>query len=736
MAPMNRVLEVLNGEIEQRNKKITLSFEGFLRAVRENPQRHLRNIFQLFHDMVEDYVGEGENEYPDDPESIGYVKYDCSKLFVEGADYPFFADRLFANRFVDQVKSLKQGSRQNQLHAYLGPHGCGKSTFLNNLIRAFEKYTSTEAGRVFEMFWVINSGGGKQIEVPCPSHDHPLLIIPRDRNCRVNFLRNLLPEEMMQRVLKEKEYEWVLREEACTICRSLFWALCDKLEEPSLIWEAIKVRPYIFDRSMGEGVSVFNPGDQLTGRIASLERSPATKEKSSDTYIQEQLNQFFGFQHVKYVFSQHAKTNNGIYVLMDVKGENKPRLAELHNIITEGVRKVGDIEERVNSLFIALMNPEDEDAIEEDKAERLEGRIQKYNVSYVLEVPTEMQIYFSVFGEQVNRYFLPRVLENFARVIIASRMHEECSPLIDWIKDFGRYEKYCDESGLLLRMEIYSGIIPPWLSEEDRKEFASKVRKEIVAYGEIEGKEGFDGRESIRLFGDFLNRYGDREGRLITMEDVASFFRHKIGRRLRDDKIPSGFISSLVNWYDYVVLNEIKEALYFYNEEQIKEDILHFLCAINHHPDGSKIECVFTGKEVEVTVDFFRIMGVYLTGEEMTNEGAMRYTRRIQEAYARVLSQEGGEKITETELYQELFAAYVRNLKEKALQPFLDNETFWDAVKAFPDGDEFKAADTRLKDHITHMIENLITKFGYTEQGAKEICLYVREKGVAEKFAL
>jgi len=49
---------------------------------------------------------------------------------------------------------------------------------------------------------------------------------------------------------------------------------------------------------------------------------------------------------------------------MGVKSYNSERLLELHNIISEGIHKVEDLEENVKSLFIALMNPEDEKAIE------------------------------------------------------------------------------------------------------------------------------------------------------------------------------------------------------------------------------------------------------------------------------------------------------------------------------------------------------------------------------------
>jgi hypothetical protein len=398
---------------------------------------------------------------------------------------------------------------------------------------------------------------------------------------------------------------------------------------------------------------------------------------------------------------------------------------------------VDDTEERISSFFIALMNPEDKDAIEDNKVEKFEGRIQYNRIYYVLEVPTEVRIYRSILGEQIDKYFLPRVLENFARVIISSRMNDECEPIRDWIGDLRKYEKYCDEFGRLLRMEIYGGVIPPWLSEEDRKKFTAKVRKSIIAYGNEEkginsGREPIDGRESIKLFREFFNRYGGKIN-LINTGNLVDFFMRGISREKRDKHIPKNFINSLVNWYDYEVLNEVKESLYFYNEERIKEDILNYLCAVNYDPE-CKIKCRFTGKEIEVTEEFFKSMGSFFTGEELSLEGALDFAKRIREKYTQVIAQEPEKEITETELYQELFKSYVRNLKEKALQPFLDNENFREAIKSFGI-QEFETFDTRLKEHIVYMNKNLINKFGYTEEGAKEICLYVIDQNLVEKFS-
>ena len=740
MSSVAGALSRLRQEMEKKEKRTILSFEDFLEIARTEPQKVLRNIFQLFHDMIKSYVGKGKDEYPEDPESIGFVQYDCSKLLAEGADNPFFADRLFANRFIRQIENLKQGSQQNQIYVFEGPHGCGKSTFLNNILKRFEEYSNTSENQSFEIFWMIDENlflpqndsaraneRFQKVEIPCPNHDHPILLIPK--NYRVEFLDRLLGKEMSEikhKISSEKEYEWVFRDEVCTICKSLFWALFDRVGSLDEILKMVRVRPYKFDRRLGEGISIFNPGDK-----------PMKETCLTDPQIQKKLDEIFGTNLVKYVFSKHANTNNGIYVLMDIKSYNQERLLELHNVISEGVHKVnGAVEERINSLFLALMNPEDKEIIKAENVESFQGRMQYSKIPYVMEVPTEVKIYRSIFGEHIGLHFLPRVLENFARVIISSRLNTDCKPLSEWIKDFGKYKKYCDENGLLLRMEIYSGIIPSWLSEEDKKAFTAQVRRKLIAEGENEGEKGFSGRESIKLFGDFFSRYGSKPN-LINMANIVDFFKHKISRDSRNENIPKNFINSLLAWYGYEVLSEVKESLYFYNKEQISEDILNFLCAVNHEI-GDKVRCKFTGKDIEVTVAFLKLVGSYVTGEQMDDKRTLAYAQEIQQRYVMVMAQElqgpGGKLITETELYSELFSAYVGNLKEKTLQPFLKNESFREAVKSFKTA-EFSTFDTRIKEHVAYMINNLVNKFGYTEQGAKEIYLHVVDNKLAEKFS-
>ena len=249
---------------------------------------------------------------------------------------------------------------------------------------------------------------------------------------------------------------------------------------------------------------------------------------------------------------------------------------ELHNIISEGIHKVDDVEENVNSLLLALMNPEDKKNIH--GLQSFPDRIEYIQIPYVLDLNTEVEIYRNIFGKQIDDSFIPRVLHNFARVIISSRLNQKSEALLEWIGDPSKYRLYCDPNLHLLKMEIYTGYIPKWLSDEDRKGFTAKVRRKILAESETEGKKGFSGRDSIKIFNEFYSTCA-RVDKLINMSTLCNYFT-KIRADL-SEAIPQGFLESLLRMYDYTVLQEIKESLYNYNEAQISRDIQNYLFAVN-----------------------------------------------------------------------------------------------------------------------------------------------------------
>jgi hypothetical protein len=97
--------------------------------------------------------------------------------------------------------------------------------------------------------------------LPCPSHDHPLLIIPKE--IRRQFLDDLLENDQFKaHLFHEKKYEWVFRDESVHHLFSLYQELLQKEGDPLKVLEYVLARPAVFNRRLGAGISVFNPGDR------------------------------------------------------------------------------------------------------------------------------------------------------------------------------------------------------------------------------------------------------------------------------------------------------------------------------------------------------------------------------------------------------------------------------------------------------------------------------------------
>jgi predicted Ser/Thr protein kinase len=759
MDPIRKALQTLVATSRTGDPRRTLTFEEFLTQLRERPACLIRNVHQLFHDMVHAHVGDGHDEYPDDPESISFVAYDFSSLLAEGVDQPFHADRILANRLMNLIEGFRGGAPQNKIYVFNGPPGSGKSIFLNNLLRKLELYGNSPAGCRYEVVWQLDRNllgdqphtdpteqltnllgeqktsallrdlaGGRQprarhetVEVACPSHDSPLLMIPREQ--RAAFFDELFRnDEFKWNLSGGKEYDWVFRRDPCTICSSLFRALSERLGDPAAIFNMIHARPYHFSRRLGEGVTVFNPGD----------RSPR-QNAHTNIELQRQLDYLLqDSQAVRYLFSRFARTNNGVFALMDLKGYNKDRLHELHNIISDGVHKVEELEERVDSLFLAVMNPEDDKNIRGFQS--LKDRIEFININYVLESTTEVAIYENIFGRHIHEAFLPRVLENFARAIISSRLAEKSPAMLEWIDDPRKYRLYCDDNLLLLKMIIYTGLIPSWLDEEDRKDFTAQRRRKIIAEAENEGRKGFSGRDAIDIFQDLYGLHA-RDRQLITMDTLVQFFTR--GRPELGKKLPQDFLEALRSQYNYQTLQEVKESLYYYNEAQIARDLQNYLFALNYELGTTEV-CTYTGEKLDITEAFLAGIEDRLLGPDVKEGRSREFRDETQRTYtSRTLTQEimvDGKPITETELFAQLRDRYVFHLKEKVLEPFLSNANFRRGLKDLGT-DQFRTYDARIQADVRYLIGNLCDRFGYNEWSAREVCLYVIDHNLAEEFA-
>ncbi len=735
----------ISKDIQNKEKQDILSFNDFLYTVSNKPELFFRNIFQMFYDMVNYYIDDGHEEYLDTGDNVGFVEYDCSKLFQENCSDPFFADRLFANRFMNLVESFKKGVQNNRMYLFEGPPGSGKSTFLTNLLFKLEEYSKTEQGAMYETLWrldidlinkiddekltiddikeeielysVEDSSKKKYLEIACPNHDHPILQIPK--SFRKQFIREIISNKVIENhIFNSREYEWVLKDEPCSICNSIYKHLFDKIGDPLIVFSMINARKMSFNRQFGIGISVYNPGDERMVK-------PILKPT-----IQKSINELLKTDNIKYIYSDLANTNNGVLSLMDIKENNILRLKGLHGIISDGIHKVETVEEKISTLFIGLVNPEDK--IHFQNVKSFQDRIININIPYVLDYRAEVSIYKNKFGSKLEKWFLPMVLENFAKIIISTRMNSDSLTMKKWIEGHEKYKKYVDENLLLLKMDIYTGKIPDWLSEEDTKGFTRQIRKEILAESEYEGRKGLSGRKSLSIFNSFLLQHAKSED-MYTMDMLMTFF-NKNPEIIKH--VPDGFIESIEDLYDYNVLQEVKECVYYYNEEQISIDIQNYIYCVNFDI-GNTVKCDYTNDVIDIDEEYFKNIEAIFLGTTSTIKERQSFRKDIQTEYITdTLSQDikvKGKKLTTTELFKSLFHKYTKNLKENALAPYYDNENFRRAIIAYSTP-SFEKYDKRLKRDVTLLITNLQKKFNYNKESARQISIYVIDKKLVEKY--
>ena len=745
----------LGNVLRERERRDPISFNDFLYSTTKNPVHVLRDIFQLFHDMLHHYVPEGKDDFKLSEHSTGFVKYDCSNLFVNGVDSPFFADRLFANRLMNLADGFRKSTQRNNIILFEGPPGSGKSTFLNNLLSKLEDYSRTEEGATYKVYWrldvqklggfqrirnrnkeltdqIVNLGTSDEngtsswmgfdypqdrLEFSCPNHDHPILMIPKAY--RKLFLKELISDESLRlKIFTERQYEWVMKGVPCNICSGLYNTVLDVLGEPLAVFDMIYARQNFFSRQLGECISVFNPGD-------------ATNEEPIHNPSRQHLLNDLLNEELRFVYSYLAKTNNGVLALMDIKENNVKRLREYHGIISDGVHKVELAEERINTLFLGLVNPTDKNQF--DDIPSFQDRIITVLVPYILDYTTEIAIYKNKFGPNVEEAFLPRVLNNFAKVVISTRVDRESPTIKNWIKDPDLYSKYLDNDMLLLKMALYAGQVPKWLSDQDLKDFDKETREAIVDETKTQGVNGLSGRQSLIAFGQLLSKHAGTE-KLINMVMLREFVEKE--KVFANVEIPDGFFDALEDMYGFTVLQEVKESIFYYNEKQLSHDILDYLFAINFEP-GATRKCDYTGNKIEITEDYFKEIETVFIGQASSADAKKTFRRTTQtEFVSSTVAQEmtvEGKQITETELYKDLFSRYSRNLKEHALAPYVGNDNFRRAILDFGTRN-FNAYEGKLKRDVKLLFKNLQKKFSYTEEGAKQVCIYVLDNDLVRKY--
>jgi len=218
------------------------------------------------------------------------------------------------------------------------------------------------------------------------------------------------------------------------------------------------------------------------------------------------------------------------------------------------------------------------------------------------------------------------------------------------------------------------------------------------------------------------------------MDDVKEYFINK-KEELNID-VPVDFIDKLIDLYDYDVLQQVKDSLYYYNEQHIADEILNYLFAINFEIGDIK-KNVATNDTIDISEEYLKGFEAKILGETATINSRKLFRKEVLNEYiTQTLSQEirvSNIDITATKQYLNLFERYSRNLKENVLESYINNDNFRRAIIDYGTT-SFYTYDNRVKRDVSMLINNMVKKYSYGETGAKQVSIYVLDKKIDDKY--
>lgn len=703
------------GKKEIGHNRGTISFLEFAQHAREQPERAMRNIFQYLNDVVYHYLEKKKGEY--DPDT----------LFVEGIDKPFFTDNIFLEQFLTSfVHNLSRG-QENRFFVLDGDPGSGKSRFVNVILSRAEQYSQVPEGVRYETLWRLQHQGAEPIDIPCPHHDSPFLAIPR--NIRKGFIEKLIGDHAKSKSLLSKAgYSWLLSQEPCSICESISSALQHKGHDLTSIMGMVWAKPYVLNRKLSQGISVYNPGDDVK-----------IDDVIKNEQLENKLNEFFGGSpKINYYYSRLAQTNNGILLLMDLQGANAQRLAKLHSIISDETHRAIDLEEHTKAAFFITRNPRMKNDSNKDleftEEKAFKDRAIAFPVKYLLNHKREFDLYHSQYGKDLRHGILPGIIEAFAKTIVSSRINNMRSDAVHGIigSVADKYKMYSDPNYVLLRMEIFAGSLPSWMSEDDKKRFTKEKIKEIVEEFPEDGTKGISGRDANHYLMTLLNernRILQKDAHTpMGMTTLVRFIRENMKNTL----LKSEFVDALEQSYHYDILQQVNQSLFYLNEENVVADIADYLVALPREGE-EPIESPYTQRLIRPSQEF---LGEIERKLDIPQENSKSRREILRKTLARIYQENGTMGFTELceqQLFKDLKDTYMHTIRTNTLKSYHALDTLREAVNDLETGN-FQTYEERVRKDVSRMLGNLMRKHEYSKHGAQQIVLYTIDNKLHEKF--
>jgi serine protein kinase len=532
-------------------------FSDYLDLVSQKPAV-LRDAFQRVYDMIISY---GTEEYVENKEKL--VRY---RFFSDpengGADAVFGLERPLmhlVNMFKSASRHYGTDRRILLLH---GPVGSAKSTIVRLLKRGLERYSRTPEGAVYTFAWHLTDMDKGEVVEPCPMHEEPLHVLPRDiRDPLLNALNSRMNGHT--RIAVDGDL--------CPSCRFHFRTLMYKhAGDLRKVLGQVRVRRLILSEQDRLGVGTFQPKDEKNQD--STELTGDINYRKIALYGSDSDPRAFNFD------GEFNVANRGLIEFVEVLKLDVAFLYDLLCASQEHVIKPKKFPQtHIDEVIIGHTNePEYRKLQNNEFMEALRDRTVKTDVPYITRLADEVKIYEKDYGPHRvhGKHIAPHTLEMAAMWAVLTRLKEPKKANLT----------------LLQKLKLYNGKSLPGYTEENIKELKDQAERE--------GMEGISPRYIQDKISNALvaeETDGCVNPFMVLNELENGLDNHSLITSEEQKKRCKELMSVVKDEYAEVTKNEVQRAICA-DEEAIKRLCANYIDNVKAYTQKEKVKNKYTGE--------------------------------------------------------------------------------------------------------------------------------------------
>ncbi len=538
------------------------SFFDYLDLVIRNP-RIARNAFQRVYDMVRHF---GTERYTSFKQEITHYKF-FDDPFGGGADAVFGLDQALM-RLVETFKSAAQGFGSDRRILLLhGPVGSSKSTIARLLKKGLEYYSQLDEGALYTFAWKLEDGDGPRGIAPCPMHEEPLKLIPRE--ARKDILAQInadLPADQQIRVEGDLD----------PFCRKTFEDLLIRYEGNwRKVLDHVIVRRVLLSEKDRVGIGTFQPKDEKNQD--STELTGDINYRKIAEYGSDSDPRAFNFD------GELNIANRGLCEFIEVLKLDVAFLYDLLGASQEHTIKPKKFAQTdIDEVIIGHTNePEYKKLQSNDLMEAFRDRTIKIDVPYNIRLSDEIKIYEKDFNKDKvpGIHIAPHTIETAAMWAILTRLEEP------------------KKAGLTLlqKLKLYDGRSIPGFTEDSVKELREEHPRE--------GMTGISPRYiQDKISNALVSEQAQQERQInpfMVMNELENGLSHH--SLITDEETKKRYkelLSVVREEYEDILKGEVQRAISA-DEDAVTRLCTNYIENVRAYTQHEKVRNKYTGKDEE-----------------------------------------------------------------------------------------------------------------------------------------